>query len=702
MENKLTTPNSNTKRFAIVGSRLQLACYFILALFYSQVCFAQTLIRSAKSGDWNVASTWVGNQVPGAGSAVQLAEGHVVTINGQVNCASIELTPPPNNDKDYTKTELIVENGATLVTGVFTLNSKNDRRYTSLINNGAFITTGTLTIGRGSIATNASGKITVTNTIANSGDILTTTALLEIGGSYSGTGIFEKGIGTVTYTGTAAFGQTIANLGYHHLQLTGSNTKIPSAGLVVSGNLDISAGTTLKTGNYSHLVTGDIRNNGTLSTDAAQLASVTVSGDFVNTGTAAAGEATYFINGNWNNYGTLQASTSTIVLQGNTLQQIAGNNTFYNLQSNGTGGAQLLQDATILNQLTVSNSHLNTGTNTLYLGNAATLTTLETDAAHIIGKVRTSRTLTPTTPENFGNIGLSLSRNNIDPGLITVERLTGVSTEFSDGTQSITRQYNITRAGTNDISALSMTMDLGFLPKELKTKPLNEYKLYNKGQNQEATPVSSTIVDQTTIRHMNANRFGIYTLGIPVMPLPVELVWFKAERREHVVMLTWQTASEQDNQGFEIQASQDGKTFEPIGFVASKSPDSHVAQQYTYLDNKAPYKQVTFYRLKQVDFSGEVTYSAIKSVNGLTGSLTVQATPNPFKDYIRFVSDAASVQVALTNLNGKTILTQILTPQDRTIDGYYKLDTTQIEAAGIYVLTIQTPEQTFRSKLLKQ
>jgi len=696
-EKQKATPKGNAEARTLIG----LTILICLMLLYSQLSSAQT-IRSVASGPWNSTTTWQGGTIPQSTNDVQILDGDIITITGTVACKSVELVPPPNNDKNYIKTELILSSGASLTTSTLNLNSKNERRYTSLVNNGATITTGTLDIGRGSIITNTAGTLTITGTIVNEGDIATDAATLQIGSTYSGGGVFIKGTGTVNYTGTETSGQTIVPLDYHHLQLSGGNTKTAAGAFTVSGDLQVAPGTTFKPGNYSHTITGDIQNNGVLTSETTQATTITIGGDMVTNGTTNAGAATYYISGDWANAGTFQAGTSTIVLQGTALQQISGNNTFYNLQFTGTAQAQMLQDITITNGISVTKSHLNTGANTVWLGTNAALTTSETDAAHIIGTVQTSRMLAPATSEDFGKIGLTLKRNEVDPGLITVERLTGVATQIIDGTESVTRQYNISRSGTNDVTALAMTMDLQFLPNELKSKPLNEYKLYNKRQNQEALALQSSIVNTNTMRHTNSNRFGTFTLAPPIMPLPVELVWFKASRQDRVVVLNWKTASEQDNKGFEVQASADGKAFTTIGFVPSKSPDSRVAQFYTFTDNKATRNGLTYYRLKQVDYSGKISFSKIQAVQTDKATFAFQASPNPFKDFVQFATDAENVTATITDLNGKQLLQQNLSAQNVTIDGYFKLNTAQLETNNLYLLTVQTPQQVYRTKLLKK
>ena len=77
---------------------------------------------------------------------------------------------------------------------------------------------------------------------------------------------------------------------------------------------------------------------------------------------------------------------------------------------------------------------------------------------------------------------------------------------------------------------------------------------------------------------------GLVTVCIvAVEPLPVELVNFKANARDNRIVLEWETASEENNKGFEIQKSKDGVTWDMIEFVEGKGTTS-VLNTYTSID----------------------------------------------------------------------------------------------------------------------
>ncbi|MBD1396618.1 cellulose-binding protein [Pontibacter sp. JH31] len=98
-----------------------------------------------------------------------------------------------------------------------------------------------------------------------------------------------------------------------------------------------------------------------------------------------------------------------------------------------------------------------------------------------------------------------------------------------------------------------------------------------------------------------------------IIPLPVELQSFKGMATKNGTRLSWTTASEQDNHYFEVQRSQDIKNFEPIGRVDGAGTTS-LSRTYTFDDNEAP-AGTNYYRLRQVDFDGTASLSAVVAVD---------------------------------------------------------------------------------------
>ncbi len=155
------------------------------------------------------------------------------------------------------------------------------------------------------------------------------------------------------------------------------------------------------------------------------------------------------------------------------------------------------------------------------------------------------------------------------------------------------------------------------------------------------------------------NTFNIIASG---SALPIKLISFKGERIGSRNALSWSTASEQNNRGFELQRSADGQSFSSMTFVQSKATNgnSSTALSYQFNDEK-PFSGNNYYRLKQVDFDGKSTYSNIVLIKGIRStSITMSAVyPNPVKETLKVVLSAPgdnNVDLIVTDIAGKILM----------------------------------------------
>ena len=111
--------------------------------------------------------------------------------------------------------------------------------------------------------------------------------------------------------------------------------------------------------------------------------------------------------------------------------------------------------------------------------------------------------------------------------------------------------------------------------------------------------------------------------------IPVELTSFTAAVDFGVVELSWITATETNNQGFEVQRSAGGE-FETIAFVEGHGTTTEI-QAYSYTDKSVNVGSYS-YRLKQIDFGGTFEYSNIVEVDVPAPAVFAldQNYPNPF------------------------------------------------------------------------
>ena len=112
--------------------------------------------------------------------------------------------------------------------------------------------------------------------------------------------------------------------------------------------------------------------------------------------------------------------------------------------------------------------------------------------------------------------------------------------------------------------------------------------------------------------------------------VPVELKNFRAELVERDAHLNWSTATETNNQGFEIERASSNQEWQSIGFVEGNGTTTET-QYYSFTDESLQSWKYQ-YRLKQIDFDGSFEYSNIIEVEvGLPEEFSLsQNYPNPF------------------------------------------------------------------------
>ncbi|MBX2974481.1 MAG: T9SS type A sorting domain-containing protein [Ignavibacteriaceae bacterium] len=125
---------------------------------------------------------------------------------------------------------------------------------------------------------------------------------------------------------------------------------------------------------------------------------------------------------------------------------------------------------------------------------------------------------------------------------------------------------------------------------------------------------------------------GAYEFKVNTDPLPVELTSFTASVVESKVILNWQTATEVNNYGFEIERStQPQSNWQYLGFIQGHGNSNSIIN-YSFIDDNLIDGKYS-YRLKQIDNDGNFSYS--ETLNVEVGDLPIsfdlsQNYPNPF------------------------------------------------------------------------
>src|SRR3990170_3919242 len=173
--------------------------------------------------------------------------------------------------------------------------------------------------------------------------------------------------------------------------------------------------------------------------------------------------------------------------------------------------------------------------------------------------------------------------------------------------------------------------------------------------------------------------------------IPVELISFSASVKDNSITLSWTTATEINNRGFEIQRRNENNTWLIIGFIHGKGTTTEV-QSYSFIDENLTSGKYS-YRFKQVDFDGRFEYSNIVNVkigSPLSFELS-QNYPNPFNPTttINFtLPEKTNVSLKVYNILGSQVAQVLNEVKDA---GSYSVNfKAQGLSSGIYIYKIST------------
>jgi PKD repeat protein len=193
------------------------------------------------------------------------------------------------------------------------------------------------------------------------------------------------------------------------------------------------------------------------------------------------------------------------------------------------------------------------------------------------------------------------------------------------------------------------------------------------------------------------DNFCIYGMYI----VPVELTSFTTQVIKEGVELNWRTATETNNQGFDIERMSSSSDYEKIGYVAGFGTTTE-PKTYSFTDSKLDAGTYT-YRLKQMDFNGSYSYS--DEVNAdVTLPLEYaleQNYPNPFNPSttIKYsLAEDGFVKLAVYNMLGEEVATVVNNVQKA---GRYEVSFNANNlSSGVYVYRIEAANYTASKKLI--
>ncbi len=165
--------------------------------------------------------------------------------------------------------------------------------------------------------------------------------------------------------------------------------------------------------------------------------------------------------------------------------------------------------------------------------------------------------------------------------------------------------------------------------------------------------------------------------------LPISLTSLTGKSVGKSVQINWATASETNNDRYEIQRSNDGKNFNTIGNLkgAGTSPS---ANAYTFTDEN-PGAGTNYYRLKQYDFDGTIGTSEVIAVKSNIAESSISVSSNGSQTNVQIISaNATSSKLELYDINGRKLAEQGVSLNK----GFNKIALDKSLTAGIYFVKL--------------
>lgn len=168
-----------------------------------------------------------------------------------------------------------------------------------------------------------------------------------------------------------------------------------------------------------------------------------------------------------------------------------------------------------------------------------------------------------------------------------------------------------------------------------------------------ASPVSAVQRNGLTTL-ATTSQFGI---AQALSPLPVELISLNAKAGSNLIRVSWTTASELQNAGFEVYRSTAPPEFEKVGWREGAGTVNTLSD-YEFDDNEVKSGILYYYRLKQIDYDGHFTWTDMVAARLPSGDVLLTAAPNPFVEQtvvVLYLDEAAQVNLEVISKTGQIV-----------------------------------------------
>ena len=182
--------------------------------------------------------------------------------------------------------------------------------------------------------------------------------------------------------------------------------------------------------------------------------------------------------------------------------------------------------------------------------------------------------------------------------------------------------------------------------------------------------------------------------------LPVKLLPLHAKKDGNTVLLNWSTASEQNNNYFEIQRSADGVSFSKTLGRVTGAGNSNTTINYGFTD-ASPLSNWNYYRVKQVDLDGVASFTNTVRIN-FSENPYLNTYPNPAQSVLSveyYAANSGQVKWMIFDGKGAMVKEAVFTAQQGR--NLQQLNVSGL-ASGAYMLKTVSNNQVFISRFIKE
>lgn len=542
------------------------------------------------------------------------------------------------------------------------------------------------------------GNFTNNGTLNSSGTIQfnpSSSVNVTLGNNFNSTG-------TVIFGGAGTINLVDNTPAFHSVEINNTNGSgvTAASAWTVSNELVIGPGATLKGGTgLTHTISGGWTNNGLFtgqtstiilngSGGADELKGIGVN-DFSSI-TFASG-AIYSLSADivvakdfTNNAASLNLDNGEVKFNGSGLSILGGTNqsAFADLViAKTSNNVRMDISASVTSSLTLTSGVLDLNAQTLSITNPSSSTVIRT-SGYVLSENTSNNSRINWTINNdltahefpFGNssgvyIPFTFDLSSGDAGIVSVATygtgtnnlplpptVTKLNDQFGadNSLNTVDRFFQIDLTGstspTADITFTASAAEVGSITNLLAQRwNVNKWDPAILGQTSGATSVTVPGVTQ----------FSPWAISGNSSPLPITLVSFEAKEINAQVALEWVTASEKNNDYFDIQKSWDGQQFFSIGKVGGNG-NSTLTRKYTYTDRELK-EGILYYRLKQIDYDGKFTFSKVVAVSvGESNALSFHVFPNPVVEELHVTTDhgvsSDPILITIYDPSGKVVM----------------------------------------------